>query len=159
MCCPVLITMWNNVEKRNWESRAEMDSSAPGPCWYESATGEEYVAVAKTEWKQGFLWKRTERILAILISLLIRISGGEWYASPVSRQNENKTSGSEGNGRTQPPLQLAGELFELKLSKKNCFGVKSSGFPKFSTWKWSRRGQVLMERIKVCQGILDLGYT
>ena len=31
------------------------------------------------------------------------------------------------------PLQLAGELFELKLSKKNCFGVKSSGFPKFST--------------------------
>ena len=84
--------------------------------------------------KQGFLWKRTqERILAILISLLIRISGGEWYASTVSRQNENKTSGSEENGRTQPPLQLAGELFELKLSKKNCFGVESSGFPKFST--------------------------
>ena len=55
------------------------------------------------------------------------------YASTVSRQNENKTSGSEGNGWTQPPLQLAGELFELKLSKKNCFGVESSGFPKFST--------------------------
>ena len=91
----------------------------------------------------------------------------------MSWQDENETSGSRKKfwlqeKRADRTLQLTGKAFDLKLSNKQTLFWKEVNLktllilPKFEMWKWSGRvdsGHVLMERLRVCQGILDLGNT